>query len=92
LRRSRARPVEVSVGFGHVPGSPLILTRLIDAGREVPVSSAQWWLEQSEVRLLLIARNAHRQELLLRARRNGQVYDGSIWRNDKRRWIRCREG
>jgi hypothetical protein len=91
-RTAGARPVEVSVGFGHVPGSPLILARLIDAGRNVPVSSAQWWLEQSEVRLLLVAPNAHRQELLLRARRNGHFYDGTVWRNGKRRWIRCREG
>lgn len=80
------------MGFGHVPGSPLTLVQLIDAGRQVPVSSAQWWLEQSEMRLLLVAPNAHREELVLRAKRNGHVYDGSLWRNGKRRWVRCREG
>lgn len=90
-RTAGPRPIEVSVGFGHVPGSPLILTRLIDDGRQVPIRQAQWWLDNSEVRLLLIAPDAHREELTLRATRNGHVYDGSIWRGAKRRWVRCRD-
>ena len=90
-RTAGARPIEVSVGFGHVPGSPLILTRLRDNGRQVPATHAQWWLDNDEVRLLLIAPNAHREELKLRARRKGHVYDGSLWRGGKRRWVRCRE-
>ena len=90
-RTAGPRPFEVSVGFGHVPGAPLILTRLIDNGRQVPVKHAQWWLDQSEVRLLLIAPDAHREELTLRARRNGHVYDGFVWRASKRRWVRCRD-
>ena len=84
-------PIEVSVGFGHVPGSPLILTRLIDNGRQVPVRQAQWWLDNAEVRLLLISPQGHREELTLRATRNGYVYDGSIWRGGKRRWVRCHD-
>jgi hypothetical protein len=91
-RTAGPRPIEVSVGFGHVPGSPLILTRLIDNGRQVPVTQAQWWLDNEEVRLLLIAPDALREELTLRARRNGHFYDGSVWRGAKRRWVRCREG
>lgn len=91
-RTAGARPIEVSVGFGHVPGSPLILTRLTDNGRQIPAKHAQWWLDQAEVRLLLIAPNADREELKVRARRNGSVYDGSLWRGGKRRWVRCREG
>jgi len=79
------------VGFGHVPGSPLILTRLIDDGRVVPVRQAQWWLDNSEIRLLLIAPGAQQEELTLRAKRNGYVYDGSMWRAGKRRWVRCHE-
>jgi hypothetical protein len=85
-------PIEVSVGFGHVPGAPLISTRLIDAGRLVPTTSAQWWLDDSDLRLLLISPSAEREELLLRARRNGFHYDGTIRRDGKRRWVRCREG
>jgi hypothetical protein len=91
-RTAGERPVEVSMGFGHVPGSPLILVRLTDAGRQVPATWAQWWLDQSEVRLVLVAPQAHRRELILRARRNGHVYDGNLWRDGKRRWVRCREG
>ncbi len=90
-RTAGPRPIEVAVGYGHVPGSPMILTRLIDNGRQVPVRQAQWWLDNSEVRLLLIAPDAHREELTLRARRNGYVYDGSVWRGAKRRWVRCQE-
>jgi hypothetical protein len=92
-RTAGPQPIEVAVGFGHVPGSPLILTRLIDNGRQVPARQAQWWLDNSEVRLLLIAPDAHREELTLRAkRRNGHIYDGSVWRGGKRRWVRCQGG
>ena len=90
-RTAGARPIEVALGFGHVPGSPLILVRLLDAGRTVPVSAAQWWLDNDEVRVVLISTGAQTQELLLRARRTGYVYDGSLWRSGKRRWVRCRE-
>ena len=86
-----AQPIEVSVGFGHVPGSPLILARLLDNGRNIPVQSAQWWLDDREMRLLLVDPNARHQQLLLKARRNSFVYDGNIWRAGKRRWVRCRE-
>ena len=90
-RTAGAAPLQVSVGFGHVPGSPLILTRLTDNGRQVPVQSAQWWLDNKEMRLVLINPDAMRVELTMHARRNGYVYDGSIVRNGRSRWIRCRE-
>lgn len=85
------RPIEVAVGYGHVPGVPLILTRLLDNRRQVPVKSAQWWLDNDEVRLVLIDPGAVRRELVLKARRKGFVYDGSLWRGGQRRWVRCRE-
>ena len=90
-RTAGARPIEVSMGFGHVPGAPLIATRLSENGRTVPVSAAQWWLDSTEVRVLLIGPNALREELLLRAKRNGHFFDGSLLRNGKQRWVRCRE-
>ena len=90
-RTAGARPIELSLGFGHVPGSPLIGVRLLDAGRKVPVTAAQWWLDNQEVRTLLVGPDALKQELLLRARRKGHVYDGSLWRSGQRRWVRCRE-
>lgn len=90
-RTAGANPVEVSIGFGHVAGAPLIARRLLDGGREVPVQDAQWWLDNSELRLLLIDPGAQREEVKVQARRNGHVYDGSLWRDGKRRWVRCRE-
>lgn len=91
-RTAGAKPIEVSVGFGHVPGAPLILTRLLDNGHPVPVKSAQWWLDNSDLRLILVSPDAVREEIELRATRNGLVYDGSLLRHGKRRWVRCREG
>ncbi len=91
-RTAGARPIEVSMVIGHVPGSPLVSVRLIDAGRQVPVQSAQWWLDRSELRLVLVDPGAVRQEVVLRARRNRQTYDGSLWRGGQGRWVRCREG
>src|SRR5688500_11572845 len=90
-RSAGAAPIEVSIGFGHVPGSPLILTRLADNGHQVPVQSAQWWLDNREMRLVLINPEAMREALVLRARRSGYVYDGSMVRGGRSRWVRCRE-
>ncbi len=90
-RTAGARPVAVSLGFGHVPGSALISTRLVDHGRPVPVSSAQWWLDERELRVVLVDPGATRREAIIRARRNGRSYDGSLWRNGRRSWVRCRE-
>ena len=90
-RTAGERPIEVSLGFGHVPGAPLILARLLDEGRQIPVSPAQWWLDNEELRLLLIGKDALRQELVLRAKRNGFTYDGSLWRDGEQSWVRCRE-
>jgi hypothetical protein len=90
-RTAGSRPIEVGVGFGHVPGSPLIASRLLDRGRQVPVSNAQWWLDDSELRLVLVSPNAAREEVRVRATRKGHVYDGSLWRSGERRWVRCRE-
>jgi hypothetical protein len=93
-RTAGANPIQVSVGFGHVPGAPLLQdsTRLLDSGRNIPVTAPQWWLDNAELRLLLADPNAMRREAIIKARRNGQVYDGSLWRGGRRRWVRCREG
>ena len=91
-RTAGARPIELTIGIGHVAGSPLVSARLLESGRTVPVSAAQWWLDDREVRLVLVGPNALKQELLLRATRNGRAYDGNVWRGGQRRWVRCREG
>lgn len=90
-RTAGARPIEAVVGFGHVAGSPLILTRLTDNRRAVPVRSAQWWLDDRELRLVLTDPSAQRREVIVKTRRNGRSYDGDLWRGGKRHWVRCRE-
>jgi hypothetical protein len=93
-RTAGAQPIEVSIGFGHAPGAPLIssATRLLDNGRSVPVTAPQWWLDNAELRLLLSDPSAMRREAIIKAKRKGGVYDGSLWRGGQRRWVRCREG
>ena len=93
-RTAGARPIQVSIGFGHVAGAPLLqdATRLSDNGRGVSVRAPQWWFDGTELRLLLSDPNGIRREASVKARRNGHVYDGNIWRNGQRRWIRSREG
>lgn len=92
-RTAGPNPIAVSIGFGHVPGAPLLTdaTRLLDNGRNVPVTAPQWWLDDRELRLLLADPTAMRRELILKTSRNGAFYDGSLWRGGKRRWVRCRE-
>jgi hypothetical protein len=92
-RTAGPQPIEVSIGFGHAPGAPLIATatRLLDDGRNVPVIAPQWWMDDSELRLLLADPSALRREVIIKTKRNGHVYDGSLWRGGKRRWVRCRE-
>jgi hypothetical protein len=93
-RTSGAKPILVSIGFGHAPGAPLLrdATRLTDSGRSIPVTAPQWWFDQSELRLLLSDPSAMRREAIIKARRNGRTYDGSLWRGGRRHWVRCREG
>ena len=91
-RTAGARPIEVALVISHTAVSSVVSARLTDAGRQVPVALAQSWLEPNGVWLDLTDRNAVRHELRLSVKRNGSVYDGSIWRSGQRRWVRCREG
>ena len=90
-RTAGANPVELSLVIGHTAVSTIVSARLTDGGRIVPVSVAQAWLDPAELRLDLADPNALHHELRLRTRRNGDSYDGSLWRGGKRRWVRCRE-
>jgi hypothetical protein len=90
-RTAGPRPIEVALVISHTAVAAVVSARLTDDGRQIPVALAQSWLEPKEVRVDLTDKNAMRQELRLRARANGARYDGSIWRNGQRRWIRCRE-
>ncbi len=91
-RTAGARPIDLRLVISHTAVPNVVSARLIDGGREVPVGLAQSWIEPAELRVDLVDRNAQRHELRLRARKNGRVYDGSLWRGGKRHWVRCREG
>ena len=91
-RTAGANLLQVSLVVSHTAVSSVVSARLSEKGRDMPVALAQSWLDASEVRVDLTDRNAMRHELRLTARRSGDVYDGSIWRSGKRRWVRCREG
>ena len=84
-------PVELSLVIGRVTGGPLISAGLHDNGVEVANSVAQWWLDGTEMRLLLIDPNAEREEVELRARRRGDDYVGRLTRAGKSRPVRCEE-
>lgn len=86
-----ANSIQVQLVIGHTAVSNVVQARLTDAGTEVPVTVAQAWLEDNELRVDLTDPNAERHELRLLAKRKGENYDGSIWRGGKRRWVRCVE-
>jgi hypothetical protein len=85
------RSVEAALVISHTAVPAIVSARLTEAGRNIPVRVAQAWLETGEIRIDLVDPNAVRHELRLRAKWNGRTFDGSIWRNAKRSWIRCRE-
>jgi hypothetical protein len=91
-RTAGSRPIEAALVISHTAVSSIVSARLSDNGRNVPVRLAQSWIEPNEVRVDLVDPNAQRHELRLRAKLAGRNYDGSLWRNAKRYWVRCREG
>lgn len=91
-RTAGIHQIELALVISHTAVPAVVSARLTEDGRGVPVALAQSWLEPNEIRLDLTDPNALRHELRLRAARRGDSYDGSIWRNGRRRWVRCREG
>ena len=81
----------VSLGFGHVPGAPLIATRLTVKGKAIPVHAPQWWLDDREMRLILTDADQMTTLVMLRVRPNGRSLDGTVEWSGKRRWVRCYE-
>jgi hypothetical protein len=87
------RPIHLALVISHTAVPAIVSARLTENGRDVPVVTAQSWLDTNEVRVDLVDRNALRHELRLRAtwRSDSRSYDGSLWRGGQRRWVRCRE-
>ena len=87
-----SRPLHLALVISHTAVPSVVSARLTDNRRTVPVVTAQSWFDPAEIRVDLVDRNAMRHEARLRAVKQGNGYDGSIWRNGLRRWVRCREG
>ena len=83
--------VEIAVGFGHVAGAPVVAKQLKVKGRIVPVEVPQWWLDASEMRLVMTDRESLNELVILRARPNGMSLDGTVEWGGKTRWVRCYE-
>ena len=88
-RTASGSPIVLSLVLGATPS--VLSPQLTIGGRRVPVVIAQSWIEDPEIRVDLYDPNLLRHELRLKVRRNGPVFDGSVWRGGQRRWVRCRE-
>lgn len=83
--------LELRLVVGHTIVPSLVSARLFDGGRNIPVVIAQSWIEPRTMQIDLVDSNAMRHEARLRVTAIRSVYEGSIWRSGKRRWVRCRE-
>ena len=90
--RSASQPeIVINVGFGHTAGAALFSQSLSVSAEEIPVDAPQWWLDDSELRLVLTDPQSWDRVAVVRATRNGASYDGSVTYNGQQHWIRCYE-
>ena len=90
--RTAADPrIEITLGFGHTAGSALFSQRLRVDGKDIPVDAPQWWLDDNDLRLVLTDEQANERLAVVKAKREGDAYDGSVVYRGKSHWIRCRE-
>ena len=90
--RTAASPtIDIMLGFGHTAGSALFSERLRVDGKDIPVEAPQWWLDDSELRLVLTDAQANERLAVVKAKRKGDAYDGTVVYQGRRHWIRCRE-
>ena len=90
-KTARSPEIEIAVGFGHVPGAPIVAKRLRVNGKEVPASIPQWWLNDEEMNLEMTSPDAMESLLVMRTTRKGWNYDGQVIYRGKTHWIRCKE-
>ena len=92
LCTTAAKPeIKVSIGFGHVPGAPIVAKHLWVDGEKIPVQAPQWWLDDEEMRLEFTDAEMMNTLLVMRTKRNGWTYDGQVTWAGKIHWIRCKE-
>ena len=83
--------IAIDVGFGHTAGAALFSRRLHVGDEEIAVDAPQWWLDDTELRLVLVDNQAMERLAVVHATRNGATYDGSVRYNGQQHWIRCYE-
>ena len=90
--RTAASPrIEITLAFGHTAGSGLFSQRLRVDGKEIAVDAPQWWLDDDELRVVLTDTQANERLAIVKAKRKGDAYDGTVVYPGRRHWIRCRE-
>ena len=89
--RGAPKPIEVSITYTHTTGGALIGATLTEAGKEIPTEKAQWWLDGTELRLLLTDPDLEREEVEIRARGRGEVMTGTLKRGERTWRVRCEE-
>lgn len=90
-KTAKSPEITISVGFGHVPGAPIVAQHLWVNGRKVPTMMPQWWLNDDEMNLQMIKPDAMESLLVMRTRREGWNYDGQVTYRGKTHWIRCKQ-
>ena len=83
--------IAIDVGFGHTAGAALFSRRLHVGDEEIAVDAPQWWLDDDELRVLLTDTQANERLAVVKAKRKGDAYDGTVVYQGRRHWIRCRE-
>ncbi|MEL7690375.1 hypothetical protein [Citromicrobium bathyomarinum] len=90
--RTAASPrIEITLAFGHTAGSGLFSRRLRVDGKEIAVDAPQWWLDDDELRVVLTDTQANERLAVVKAKRKGRAYDGSVVYRGKSHWVRCYE-
>ena len=90
-KTAKSPEIEIAVGFGHVPGAPIVAKRLRVDGKEVAAEMPQWWLNDDEMNLQMITPDAMESLLVMRTTRKGWNYDGQVIYRGRTHWIRCKE-
>lgn len=90
-KTAKSPDIEIAVGFGHVPGAPIVAKRLRVNGKEVAADIPQWWLNDDEMNLQMTTPDAMESLLVMRTTRKGWNYDGQVTYRGKTHWIRCKE-
>ncbi len=89
--RGAATPISVSITYTHTTGGGLVGATLTDGDKEIPTEKAQWWLDGTELRLLLTDPDLEREEVEIRARGRSEVMVGTLKRGGKAYRVRCEE-